>query len=73
MDAGHPAHDGMQDLLASYFPPLILSYQSSYPIKPFVAKPFSLTSEKSCTLSLTPPHHVEQGIKIEPVRSVVHV
>lgn len=56
MDAGHPTHDGMQGLFATYLPSLILSYQSSYPIKPFVAKPFLLRCGKSCALSLSPPH-----------------
>lgn len=74
MDAGHPAHDGMQDLLATYLPPLILSYQSGYPIKLFVAKPFLLRSGKSCASSLSPPspHHTEQGVKTE-MRSVAHI
>lgn len=75
IDAGHPAPDWMQDLLVTYIPSLILSYQSGHPIKPFVARPFLLRSGKSCAPSLFPPspHHAEQGIKTETMRSVDHV
>lgn len=45
------------DLLATCIPPLILSCQSGYPIKPFVVGPFFLTSGKSCALSLSLSPH----------------